>query len=211
MKRHAEIAGAGIAGLSAAIMLARRGWSVRIHERSPEIRELGTGIQIKNNALEVLEDIGLFDRLLPLGFKLERSHHRDPAGRLMQERVLAGRSRVYVFLRQPLIEVLRIAAEEAGVPAPARSVSVPALYALAALGSLKARLTGKDAELSLKSVRMMRAEADVDHSKAVRELGWQPRPVEESIRAAARFWAAMRSARKAAENTSENSAARQSE
>ena len=105
----------------------------------------------------------------------------------------------------PLTDVVRIAADEAGkMPPPARSISVPALYALAALGSLKARLTGKDAELSLKSVRMMRAEADVDHSKAVRELGWQPRPVEESIREAARFWNAMRDARKAAENTSGN-------
>jgi glycine/D-amino acid oxidase-like deaminating enzyme len=28
VKRHAEIAGAGIAGLSAAIMLARTGWTV---------------------------------------------------------------------------------------------------------------------------------------------------------------------------------------
>ena len=94
----------------------------------------------------------------------------------------------------PLKEVVRIAADEAGVPPPPRSISVPVLYALGALGSLKARLTGKDAELSLNSVRMMRAEADVDHSKAVRELGWQPRPVEESIREAARFWAAMRTA-----------------
>ncbi len=91
-----------------------------------------------------------------------------------------------------LTEVVRIAADEAGVPPPQRSISVPVLYALGALGSLRARLTGKDAELSLESVRMMRAEADVDHSKAVRELGWQPRPVEESIREAARFWAAMR-------------------
>ncbi len=96
----------------------------------------------------------------------------------------------------PIKEVVRIAADEAGVPPPHRSISVPMLYAMAALGTLRARLTGKDAELSLKSVRMMRAEAAVDHSKAVRELGWQPRPVEESIREAARFWAAMRTARK---------------
>ncbi len=95
----------------------------------------------------------------------------------------------------PLKEVVRIAADEAGVPPPGRSISVPMLYALGAFGTLKARLTGKDAELSLASVRMMRAEADVDSSKAVRELGWQPRPVEESIREAARFWAAMRKAR----------------
>ena len=95
----------------------------------------------------------------------------------------------------PLKQVVQIAAEEAGVPPPRRSISVPALYALGALGSLRARLTGKDAELSLASVRMMRAEAAVDHSKAVRELGWQPRPVEESIREAARFWADLRNAK----------------
>lgn len=94
-----------------------------------------------------------------------------------------------------LTEVVRIAADEAGVPPPRRSIPVPVLYALGALGSLRARLTGKDAELSLASVRMMRAEAPVDHSKAVRELGWRPRPVEESIREAARFWAAMRNAK----------------
>ncbi|MCV7090651.1 NAD-dependent epimerase/dehydratase family protein [Mycobacterium interjectum] len=92
----------------------------------------------------------------------------------------------------PLSEVVRIAADEAGVPPPRRSISVPVLYALGAFGSLRARITGKDAELSLESVRMMRAEAPVDHGKAVRELGWQPRPVEESIREAARFWAALK-------------------
>lgn len=95
----------------------------------------------------------------------------------------------------PLKEVVRIAADEAGVPPPRRSISVPMLYALAAMGSLRARLSGKDAELSLASVRMMRAEAEVDHSKAVRELGWEPRPVEESIRDAARFWAELRDAK----------------
>jgi dihydroflavonol-4-reductase len=96
----------------------------------------------------------------------------------------------------PLKDVVRIAADEAGVPPPQRSISVPMLYGLAALGSLRARLTGKDGELSLASVRMMRAEADVDSGKAKRELGWHPRPVEESIREAARFWAAMRTTRK---------------
>jgi len=94
-----------------------------------------------------------------------------------------------------LNDSIRIAADEAGVPPPQRAISVPMLYAMAAAGTLKAKLTGTDAQLSLASVRMMRAEADVDSSKAKRELGWQPRPVEESIREAARFWAAMRNAK----------------
>ena len=67
---------------------------------------------------------------------------------------------------------------------------------MAALGSAKARLTGTDEQLSLDSLRLMRAEAPVDCTKAKRELGWQPRPVEESIREAAQFWVGLREAKR---------------
>ena len=70
------------------------------------------------------------------------------------------------------------------------------LYAMATLGSLKAQLRRTDERLTLESVRLMRAEAPVDCGKARRELGWQPRPVEESIREAARFWVGLRKARR---------------
>ena len=93
-------------------------------------------------------------------------------------------------------EVVRIAAEAAGVPAPTKTMPLPLAYAMAALGSLKARFTGTDQRLSLDSMRLMRAEAPVDCTKAKRELGWQPRPVEESIREAARFWIDLRAARR---------------
>lgn len=93
-------------------------------------------------------------------------------------------------------EVVRIAAEAAGVPAPTKSIPLPVSYVLATLGSVKAKLRGTDERLSLGSLRLMRAEAPVDHSKAVRELGWQPRPVEESIREAALFWAGLRKAKR---------------
>jgi dihydroflavonol-4-reductase len=128
-----------------------------------------------------LEVVGVDDAARALILAAE--HGRNGERYLVSERMI------------PLQEVVRIAADEAGVPPPRRSISVPALYGLGALGSLRARFTGKDAELSLASVRMMRAEAEVDHSKAVRELGWRPRPVEESIREAARFWADLRNAR----------------
>ena len=39
MTGHAEIAGGGFAGLVAAVALARRGWSVRVHERSDALRK----------------------------------------------------------------------------------------------------------------------------------------------------------------------------
>jgi len=99
-------------------------------------------------------------------------------------------------------EVVRIAAEAAGVPAPTKSIPLPVSYALAAAGSIKAKLRGTDEQLSMGSLRLMRAEAPVDHGKAVRELGWQPRPVEESIREAARFWVSLRDAKRKSKTTS---------
>jgi dihydroflavonol-4-reductase len=92
-------------------------------------------------------------------------------------------------------QVVRIAAEAAGVPAPTRSVPLMTSWAMAALGSVKARLKGTDEQLSIGSLRLMRAEAPVDCSKARRELGWQPRPVEESIHEAAKFWVGLRAAK----------------
>ncbi len=122
----------------------------------------------------------------------------DDAARALILAAECGRNGERYLISEKLIalrEVVRIAADEVGVAPPRRSISVPTLYALGVLGTLRARFTGKDAELSLASVQMMRAEAPVDHSKAVRELGWQPRPVEESIREAAQFWAQLKSAR----------------
>ncbi|HET6736331.1 NAD-dependent epimerase/dehydratase family protein [Mycobacterium sp.] len=93
-------------------------------------------------------------------------------------------------------EVARIAAEAAGVPPPAKSIPLPVAYALASFGTVKARLRGTDELLSLGSLRLMRAEAAVDHTKATRELGWEPKPVEDSIREAARFWVGLREAKR---------------
>jgi dihydroflavonol-4-reductase len=94
-------------------------------------------------------------------------------------------------------EVARLAAEAAGVAPPSRSIPLPLSYLLAAMGTVKGRLRGTDERLSLQSLRLMRAECELDHSKAMRELGWEPTPVEESIAEAARFWVGLRAARKA--------------
>jgi len=99
-------------------------------------------------------------------------------------------------------DVVRIAAEAAGVAAPTKSIPLPVSYALATAGSIKAKLRGTDERLSLGSLRLMRAEAPVDHSKAIRELGWEPRPVEESIREAARFWVGLRDAKRKSKTSS---------
>jgi 2-methyl-3-hydroxypyridine 5-carboxylic acid dioxygenase len=62
--RHAEISGAGFAGLTAAVALRQRGWTVRVHERAPELRAFGAGIFIWENGLKVLESIGAHDDVM---------------------------------------------------------------------------------------------------------------------------------------------------
>ena len=61
---HAEIAGAGFAGLTAAIALHQRGWTVRVHEISHELRAFGAGIFIWENGLRVLRAVGAYEDVL---------------------------------------------------------------------------------------------------------------------------------------------------
>ncbi len=57
------IAGAGVAGLSAALELAARGWRVQIFEKAQELSEVGAGLQLAPNAMRHLERLGVADRL----------------------------------------------------------------------------------------------------------------------------------------------------
>ncbi|MGV0788089.1 NAD-dependent epimerase/dehydratase family protein [Mycolicibacterium sp. XJ2] len=123
----------------------------------------------------------------------------DDAARAMLLAAEHGRVGERYLISEKMIsnaEVVRIAAEAAGMPVPTKSLPLPVSYAMAALGTAKARVTGKDEKFSLGSLRLMRAEAPVNCSKARHELRWSPRPVEESIREAARFWVGLRDARR---------------
>ncbi|MCV7355553.1 NAD-dependent epimerase/dehydratase family protein [Mycolicibacterium fluoranthenivorans] len=132
------------------------------------------------------------------GIELEAVGVND-AARALIKAAARGRVGERYLISEKMIsnaEVARIAAEAAGVPAPAKSLPLPLTYLLATLGTVKGRLKGTDEKLSLASLRLMRAEAPVDCSKARRELDWAPTPVEQSIREAARFWVGLREARR---------------
>lgn len=62
-KRHILIAGAGVAGLSAALECAARGWSVELFEKAQALSEVGAGLQLAPNAMRHLERLGVADRL----------------------------------------------------------------------------------------------------------------------------------------------------
>lgn len=55
--------GAGIAGLTVALALAERGFSVNVFEQAPKLEEVGAGLQLSPNATRILDRLGVIERL----------------------------------------------------------------------------------------------------------------------------------------------------
>jgi 2-polyprenyl-6-methoxyphenol hydroxylase-like FAD-dependent oxidoreductase len=54
-----DIIGSGIGGLTTAIALEQKGFKVRIFEQTSQVKPLGAGIILANNAMQVFEKLGL--------------------------------------------------------------------------------------------------------------------------------------------------------
>ncbi|MBZ9851743.1 FAD-dependent monooxygenase [Mesorhizobium sp. CA14] len=63
--RQIVIAGAGIAGLTAALAFAERGFPVKLFEQARQLEAAGAGLQLSPNATRILRRLGVLDRLLP--------------------------------------------------------------------------------------------------------------------------------------------------
>ena len=115
--RHAEIAGAGFAGLVAAIALAQRGWTARVHEIGPELRAFGAGIFIWENGLRVLKAIGAYEVVLA-GAHEGRVYETRHDQRLVAATAFGVRecgSRMLTMTRQHLYSAILAVAQAAGV------------------------------------------------------------------------------------------------
>src|SRR5262252_1072303 len=113
-QHHAEIAGAGFAGLTAACALAQRGWSVRVHERGEKLRTTGAGIYIYENGLRVLEAVGAYAAAVAGANPAHRREVRDERNRLISVHHWDAGVRAFSIVRQQVINALAAAAAHAG-------------------------------------------------------------------------------------------------
>jgi 2-polyprenyl-6-methoxyphenol hydroxylase-like FAD-dependent oxidoreductase len=109
---HAEIVGAGFGGLVAAIGLAMRGWSVRVHERRGSLRGEGYGIAIHNNMAHIFSSFGLLDRILTGGMRIDRRDSVDADGTVVLSRKTERSP--YRIDRQHIVALLAERASQAG-------------------------------------------------------------------------------------------------
>jgi salicylate hydroxylase len=77
------IAGAGIAGLAAALAFAARGFAIQVFERAPQLEEVGAGIQLSPNATRILDRLGVLPALLKTSVRPNAVLLRD--GRTLAE------------------------------------------------------------------------------------------------------------------------------
>ena len=126
---------------------------------------------IKGSASEV---VGIEDAATALILAAEKG--RNGERYIISERYMSAR------------ELYETASDACGAQPPRFGIPLKAMYAMGFGGDLWARVLRRDIPLSVLSVRLMHIMSPMDHGKAERELGWQPEPVHESIRGAARFY-----------------------
>lgn len=116
-QRHVEVAGAGFAGLTLATALVQRGWTARVHEAAPELRNFGAGIFLWENGLKVYQELGGYDDVLAASHSSELWEERDNEGNLLGTRPfpLPGGIRMITLTRQDLYAPLLEAARSSGV------------------------------------------------------------------------------------------------
>ena len=157
-KRPILIAGAGIGGLSLALLLARKGIKAVLVERAPRLEEVGAGIQLSPNASRILDRLGLGPALdeagiqparirlidgkigtpltqIPLGFDAERrwgAPYRLIHRAALQQILLHAAVKAEVDLRLGT-ELVDCAATAKGVVAHLRSTDIDESFGAGAL------------------------------------------------------------------------------
>ena len=127
-RRHAEIAGGGIAGLVAAAALAQRGWSVRVHERAEHMRAYGAAIFTWYNLMRVLKAVGAWEEAIEGAAPFLVRESRDARNRVINTIVASDHpdERIFSISRRQLIQALANAATRSGAEIELGAVAIGA-------------------------------------------------------------------------------------
>jgi nucleoside-diphosphate-sugar epimerase len=108
-------------------------------------------------------------------------------GRIGQRYIISQR---YMSQR----ELVTIAANAVGARPPRLGIPMALVYGFARVSDVVGSLLHRDIPMSSQSARLIELTSPASHDKATRELGWQPRPTEEFIAAAAQTYVNRRQA-----------------
>ena len=95
-------------------------------------------------------------------------------GRIGERYILGGEN-------MALAEIFALVARVAGRRPPARKIPYAVVLPIAAGAEMMARITGREPFTTLDAVRMSRKKMYFSSAKAMRELGYAPRPAAEAI------------------------------
>ena len=83
--RKIAIAGGGIGGLTLAITLQQRGYTVTVYENAEQFRPMGAGLGLAANAIKAFTEIGIGSDVLTAGRVIKRFLIKDQGGRIISE------------------------------------------------------------------------------------------------------------------------------
>ncbi|MFI6170380.1 FAD-dependent monooxygenase [Nocardia sp. NPDC051052] len=117
--RSAVIVGAGVAGLTAAIALARTGWRVEIAEAASDRSTAGWGLCLTGPSLRALDELGLAEACLAAGYGMSAITHVDVEGMAADQvelpRLIGAQRPAMVGIARPeLHRILHAEAERCG-------------------------------------------------------------------------------------------------
>ncbi len=75
-KASVAVIGAGVGGITAALILLDAGFDVHVYEQAPALAEVGAALQVTPNASRILHRLGLADALADVGVRSLAWHHR---------------------------------------------------------------------------------------------------------------------------------------
>ncbi|KAA1416015.1 NAD-dependent epimerase/dehydratase family protein [Nocardioides humilatus] len=107
---------------------------------------------------------------------------------LAEERGRVGERYIVSERYLPIRELFEIAADEGGVAPPKVGLTIPVMKVIGAVGTAWSKVARRDTVVTLTSVRLMHLQSALDHGKATRELGWEPGPTEDAVRAGVRWF-----------------------